>query len=83
MEHEGGLAQLARALDLHSRGHRFDSGILHCVLRSFMRSRAGIHAEKLCKGVGTPLPRLRSTKESSLTYCSNACVVFCFFKIKV
>ena len=26
---EGGLAQLARALDLHSRGHRFDSDILH------------------------------------------------------
>ena len=25
----GGLAQLARALDLHSRGHRFDSDILH------------------------------------------------------
>ena len=24
-----GLAQLARALDLHSRGHRFDSDILH------------------------------------------------------
>ena len=33
MEHNeilfGGLAQLARALDLHSRGHRFDSDILH------------------------------------------------------
>ncbi len=26
---QGGLAQLARALDLHSRGHRFDSDILH------------------------------------------------------
>ena len=26
---KGGLAQLARALDLHSRGHRFDSDILH------------------------------------------------------
>lgn len=25
----GELAQLARALDLHSRGHRFDSDILH------------------------------------------------------
>ena len=25
----GGLAQMARALDLHSRGHRFDSDILH------------------------------------------------------
>ncbi len=25
----GGLAQLARALRLHRRGHRFDSDILH------------------------------------------------------
>ncbi len=27
----GELAQLARALHLHCRGHRFDSGILHMV----------------------------------------------------
>ncbi len=26
---DGGLAQLARALAWHARGHRFDSGILH------------------------------------------------------
>lgn len=26
---EGGLAQLARALALHARGHRFESDILH------------------------------------------------------
>jgi hypothetical protein len=26
---EGGLAQLARALPWHGRGHRFDSDILH------------------------------------------------------
>ena len=26
---QGGLAQLARALALHARGHRFDSDILH------------------------------------------------------
>ena len=26
---DGGLAQLARALALHARGHRFDSDILH------------------------------------------------------
>jgi hypothetical protein len=26
---EGELAQLARALAWHARGHRFDSGILH------------------------------------------------------
>ena len=31
----GGLAQLARALDLHSRGHRFDSDILHDFTRFF------------------------------------------------
>ena len=27
----GGLAQLARALAWHARGHRFDSGIFHPV----------------------------------------------------
>ena len=26
----GGLAQLARALAWHARGHRFDPDILHC-----------------------------------------------------
>ena len=31
----GGLAQLARALDLHSRGHRFDSDILHNSIEYF------------------------------------------------
>ena len=30
---KGGLAQLARALDLHSRGHRFDSDILHYMIK--------------------------------------------------
>ena len=30
--HEGGLAQLARALAWHARGHRFDPDILHCPL---------------------------------------------------
>jgi hypothetical protein len=28
-QHNGGLAQLARALAWHARGHRFDSDILH------------------------------------------------------
>ena len=28
---DGGLAQLARALPWHGRGHRFDSDILHYV----------------------------------------------------
>lgn len=32
MTKNGGLAQLARALALHARGHRFDSDILHEVL---------------------------------------------------
>ena len=34
----GGLAQLARAFDLHSKGHRFDSDILHLkfMVRSFI-----------------------------------------------
>ena len=29
----GGVAQLARALDLHSRGRGFDSHLLHQILR--------------------------------------------------
>ena len=28
---DGGLAQLARALAWHARGHRFDSDILHLI----------------------------------------------------
>ncbi len=31
---EGELAQLARAFEWHSKGHRFDSGILHCFTES-------------------------------------------------
>jgi hypothetical protein len=31
---QGGLAQLARALAWHARGHRFDSDILHPKIRS-------------------------------------------------
>ncbi len=31
----GGLAQLARALALQARGHRFESDILHQKLKSF------------------------------------------------
>ena len=34
----GGLAQLARALAWHARGHRFDPDILHFALDSRMRS---------------------------------------------
>ena len=29
----GGLAQLARAFDWQSKGHRFDSGILHLTIK--------------------------------------------------
>jgi hypothetical protein len=32
---DGGLAQLARALPWHGRGHRFDSDILHESLKNF------------------------------------------------
>ena len=35
----GGLAQLARALAWHARGHRFDSGILHLVISTCMSCR--------------------------------------------
>ena len=34
IDKNGGLAQLARALAWHARGHRFDSGILHHFLNS-------------------------------------------------
>ena len=33
-KNNGGLAQLARALALHARGHRFDSDILHKIATS-------------------------------------------------
>ena len=32
--HHGGLAQLARALAWHARGHRFDSDILHLIIKA-------------------------------------------------
>ena len=32
----GGLAQLARASALHAEGHRFDSDILHNLVRGFL-----------------------------------------------
>uniref|UniRef100_A0A915PJ09 Uncharacterized protein n=1 Tax=Setaria digitata TaxID=48799 RepID=A0A915PJ09_9BILA len=35
----GGLAQLARALALHARGHRFDSDILHTIQLSILQRR--------------------------------------------
>ena len=31
----GGLAQLARALALHARGHRFESDILHIFAKQY------------------------------------------------
>ena len=34
---KGGLAQLARALAWHARGHRFDSDILHKKSRDYWR----------------------------------------------
>ncbi|MDB5149739.1 MAG: hypothetical protein JWQ57_3759 [Mucilaginibacter sp.] len=34
----GGLAQLARALAWHARGHRFDSDILHLIIRALRKS---------------------------------------------
>ena len=43
----GGLAQLARALDLHSRGQGFDSLILHCAAQAIARRKFfGMLAEK-------------------------------------
>ena len=32
--HNGGLAQLARALAWHARGHRFDPDILHLLVKT-------------------------------------------------
>ena len=31
---QGGLAQLARALAWHARGHQFESGILHSIKKA-------------------------------------------------
>ncbi len=33
----GGLAQLARALAWHARGHRFDSDILHLIKKALQK----------------------------------------------
>ena len=43
----GGLAQLARALALHARGHRFESDILHTKKREIkMRGLVFSHRDK-------------------------------------
>ena len=36
--YNGGLAQLARAFAWHARGHRFDSDILHLLIKPFQFS---------------------------------------------
>ena len=36
----GGLAQLARALAWHARGHRFDSDILHLLSQGFQKTES-------------------------------------------
>ena len=41
---EGGLAQLARALAWHARGHRFDSDILH--KRAVLRRLFWLHSSR-------------------------------------
>ena len=47
-ETHGGLAQLARALAWHARGHRFESDILHTASQPvFMRRKAAVPAHKL------------------------------------
>jgi hypothetical protein len=38
----GGLAQLARALAWHARGHRFDSDILHGDNQGFTKHRKAL-----------------------------------------
>ena len=38
----GGLAQLARALAWHARGHRFDSDILHINIQAFRLISKGL-----------------------------------------
>jgi hypothetical protein len=35
----GALAQLARVLDWQSRGHRFDSGMLHLIIKILQRCK--------------------------------------------
>ena len=41
---EGGLAQLARALAWHARGHRFDSDILH---KHFLSTKKAVLISKI------------------------------------
>ena len=41
--YNGGLAQLARALAWHARGHRFDSDILHLRPNPFPDGRQNAH----------------------------------------
>ncbi len=36
---KGGLAQLARAFDWQSKGHRFDSDILHLIIKTLQRCK--------------------------------------------
>jgi hypothetical protein len=36
---KGALAQLARVLDWQSRGHRFDSGMLHLIIKTLQRCK--------------------------------------------
>ena len=42
----GGLAQLARALAWHARGHRFDSDILHTLLLSGNDGKTSKHDDR-------------------------------------
>ena len=42
----GGLAQLARALAWHARGHRFDPDILHNPVNRMTKAYATVNPEK-------------------------------------
>ena len=65
LKHEGGLAQLARALDLHSRGHRFDSGILHQSAREDGHLFEPYYYSSFVTGRD---PRVKPEDKRSLTY---------------
>ena len=53
----GGLAQLARAPALQAGGHRFESDILHFILRSF--SEGGLSTEASAKVARLKIARLK------------------------
>ena len=54
-ENDGGLAQLARAFDWQSKGHRFDSDILHLKISKLKGPSSGLFCFYTHKYTHNPL----------------------------